>query len=516
MLLTKSKMATLVGITAAFCFAIPLLTGDEQSEPTELTAGQKASEQAATVSTAQPTAQPSRTVPTAASAQASGKIRVGPNVQVSKALSDHIHWEVILAEGVGRGGDLFAASMAFLPSEVQATPKSESAAVVVYASRDGGKTWAPVLDSNREFMPGLGQSFLWRFFQDPALACGPTGEVYFACNELSSYKLKMDAGGGRWIDVPQRKQWLRIARSGDGGRSWEQALNSSDFGQGFGERPFLAVDRTDGKYRGRVYCTTDSGLFVSNDGKSFRKVRPFERKPFGNPVVLGDGTLAFGVGESPMRSYGHRAEGKQGFLGLRTSSDGGNTFSPERLVATSRAPDAPWLNTSIPVVTAADPMRPTGLYLVWQDKLPSGRAGIRFAASTDKGLTFSQPVLLSEQSEEGGYDAFVPSIAVYGAGTLAVTWYDTRAVERGQEGWDVRLRASPDGGKTWVPSVRITEQTTRRGKKTRTRADGVGHTAGLLADANGGFHCLWVDGRTGVAQVWTATVRSDAGRNSRP
>ena len=201
MLLTKPKMATAVGMTALACFAIPLLTGDERSERTELKAGQKASEQAARVSTAQPTAESSRTAPAVALAQASGRIRVGPNVQVSKALSDLIHFEVILAEGVGHGGDLFAASMVFSPSEVEAAPKSESAAVVVYASRDGGKTWVPVLDSKREFMPGTGQSFLRRFFQDPALVCGPNGEVYFACNEISSYKSKVDAGEGRSMEV---------------------------------------------------------------------------------------------------------------------------------------------------------------------------------------------------------------------------------------------------------------------------------------------------------------------------
>jgi hypothetical protein len=29
---------------------------------------------------------------------------------------------------------------------------------------------------------------------------------------------------------------------------------------------------------------------------------------------------------------------------------------------------------------------------------------------------------------------------------------------------------------------------------------------GLIADANGVFHSLWIDNRTGIRQVWTATV----------
>jgi hypothetical protein len=33
-----------------------------------------------------------------------------------------------------------------------------------------------------------------------------------------------------------------------------------------------------------------------------------------------------------------------------------------------------------------------------------------------------------------------------------------------------------------------------------------GDTAGLAADAAGAFRAVWVDNRTGVPQVWTASV----------
>jgi hypothetical protein len=33
-----------------------------------------------------------------------------------------------------------------------------------------------------------------------------------------------------------------------------------------------------------------------------------------------------------------------------------------------------------------------------------------------------------------------------------------------------------------------------------------GHSAGLAADANGVFHALWIDNRTGRAQMWTAPI----------
>jgi hypothetical protein len=97
-------------------------------------------------------------------------------------------------------------------------------------------------------------------------------------------------------------------------------------------------------------------------------------------------------------------------------------------------------------------------------------------------------------------------VAINKDGVLAVTWYDTRGLSPGQTGWDVRLRASRDGGETWGPSVRVTEVSTQTSRKTRKTLGGVGHTAGLAADAGGVFHCLWVDGRSGVGQVWTAAV----------
>jgi len=43
-------------------------------------------------------------------------------------------------------------------------------------------------------------------------------------------------------------------------------------------------------------------------------------------------------------------------------------------------------------------------------------------------------------------------------------------------------------------------------RKKLGRRVGPGDTAGLAAAADGTFHPLWVDYRTGTPQVWTATV----------
>ena len=67
--------------------------------------------------------------------------------------------------------------------------------------------------------------------------------------------------------------------------------------------------------------------------------------------------------------------------------------------------------------------------------------------------------------------------------------------------WNPLLRASLDGGSTWLPSVRVTDEASSAAEDTW-----VGDTTGLAADIAGVFHPLWIDNRTGVTQVFTAAV----------
>jgi hypothetical protein len=115
-------------------------------------------------------------------------------------------------------------------------------------------------------------------------------------------------------------------------------------------------------------------------------------------------------------------------------------------------------------------------------------------------------VNLSEQPEaedpSRDYIAYIPAVAVNGAGIVAVTWYDRRGLPAGarMRGWNVRMRVSLDGGATWPPSVQVNSEPST-GELTGW------HTAGLCADADGAFPPVRIDDRTGKAQLWMATVR---------
>jgi hypothetical protein len=150
------------------------------------------------------------------------------------------------------------------------------------------------------------------------------------------------------------------------------------------------------------------------------------------------------------------------------------------------------------------------VYAVWTDRVAEGRGEprIQFSYSKDKGRSWTEPQVLSEQAPAGeqDYASYLPAIAVNKDGVVAVSWYDRRGLPKGKHrefppGWNVRLRASLDGGMTWQPSVRVNEKT---GK---APYDQVRDTAGLAADAEGNFHPAWIDDRTGKRQMWTAAVK---------
>jgi len=214
-------------------------------------------------------------------AAAAAQISVGPNVQVSKTLAADSHFELLANADPKDPSHLIACSSIYPPASRSST--------VVYASFDGGKTWAPTLGPTK--LEGSG---------DPVCTYGPNGEAYYVA-------LKSTAGKGHtWI-------W----RSPDGGRTWGDGvpLLSTD-------REFVIADNTSSKYRGSVYINgtgsvhgispigpgmdrdwiTDLTVLYSRDGVHFGASKRGEVGNryvlgMGNSVVLTDGSLVFTFGE---------------------------------------------------------------------------------------------------------------------------------------------------------------------------------------------------------------------------
>lgn len=418
-----------------------------------------------------------------------GAITVGRNVHVSPALAHAPHYGCTIVADPTDARRLFAASMH--------VPAPNESGVVGYYSHDGGATWR--LGAER-----VGQGAMTRL-GDEALAFAPDGGLYLAHMRGTP-------------DADKARASTDFAYSGDGGKTWEERGTL----RGKVDRPQIAVDGTGGPFRGRLYCNANDNrplFYASGDGG--RTLEPAAVLPAprlitvapSNPVILPDGTVVVAYRQGGGNALAPPA------IPVWRSSDGGKTFTAAAPVPTAwrhgRARSNSGLWTTYPLL-AADPGSPEfagRLYCAWADGPTSDERYVLFSKSADGGRTWSVPVCLSEQplgtDRAADWQAEIPAVAVNRAGVVAVSWYDRRGLPKATRrlggaitsaGYNVRLRASADGGDTWLPSVQVNE------------APGRGHLlevrdwAGLAADAAGRFHPAWISDATGAQQVWTATV----------
>src|SRR6185312_277153 len=179
----------------------------------------------------------------------------------------------------------------------------------------------------------------------------------------------------------------------------------------------------------------------------------------------------------------------------------------------------------------------------WSD-FRTGRLEVMLSYSGDKGKTWSREMVISDDKPAkdpliNGPDNVTPVVAVNKDGVVAVAWYDRRDFTDNIS-WNIRMRASLDGGETWTPSVKVTDKPSifggnetwsaqagggggGGGRGGRISDDDAmvqlagrlsyanftfapGHNGAFAADAAGGFHPAWIDYRNGTAQLYTATV----------
>ena len=102
------------------------------------------------------------------------------------------------------------------------------------------------------------------------------------------------------------------------------------------------------------------------------------------------------------------------------------------------------------------------------------------------------------------------AVTVNRTGNLLVAWIDSRRGEG--DCWDVYAAASSDGGSTFLPARRLTEETTclrapgnRNGGAAARRRWG-GDYIGVDAAPDGDFYVAWSDSRTGVYQIYARRI----------
>ena len=471
-----------------------------------------------------------------AGAQPSARIAIGRNVQVSKDRPNTFHYELLAAADPENPDRLIACGEAADAALTRMTN-------VVYVSRDGGATWKQTLDMDEDL----------QHTGDPACGFGTGGAAY-----------ALGLGSGTQEPTTLGSRTL-VARSMDGGLTWSKPVPFP-----YVDREYLTVDRTNGKYAGRVYVngtgsfrsldtTRSNALMVfrsvdggqTNAGTAVREATlPRWVLGMGNGVVMSDGTVAFlyGVAKSVLLPYGPFAPPTNSQahpvsdIWLATSRDGG-----ESLDAPTKVSD--WYGDfarpgALPSL-AVDPGSPSfkdRLYAVWTDRQEGryrpGRSRVMLSYSADHGRTWSPGRYVDDSrasaSNSAAPDVDHPAIAVNKDGVVLVAWYDRRE-HTDNLSWDIRAAASLDGGETWTPSVKVSEAPNTFGGKEAWPAQALrhdvpggpngvqilvglgangfffdmGHTSGLAVDARGVFHPVWADNRTGISQMWTAPVTVD-------
>jgi hypothetical protein len=163
------------------------------------------------------------------------------------------------------------------------------------------------------------------------------------------------------------------------------------------------------------------------------------------------------------------------------------------------------------------------LYAAWADTA-TPRSRIFVASSSDGSATWTAPRAINEGADAAGApaarDDYGPTVAVNRDGIVGVTW---RRRVRNDEDADVWFAFSSDGGASWSEPRRVSSpggpvagglmRATLGPKDDGTSPESRpakyykgGDTFGLAAGADGVFHALWADQRSGIGQVYSAAI----------
>lgn len=445
------------------------------------------------------------------------RILVGPGVLVSSE-SEYPHVEMVIAAHPSDPRKLVAGSMIL----------GGNSGTIIYSSTDGGATWMPHYPAGRLTSEA-----------DPLVLYTPRGTALFVDLPLTQR-------------TPEGKQYLPLAfyRSEDGGQVWQRPILLGDTTQGH-DHPWITADPRSG----RIYISTLYGMpstlghFRSDDdGRTFTGPKEMIRSASDDigygPVglaVLSNGALVHLFMESPIAqpdgTYGHKGW-------VMISRDGGETFGKPLAVATGSYPPKSleqehggrvqtfW---QMAVDPSAGPYRDR-LYAAWTD-YGTGLPQVMLTWSADRGETWSEPRPVGGPLPAGAY-SYQHAMTVNKEGVLGVSWLDTRN-HPGSDRYDAYFSASLDGGETWLPPARLSSETSDPLGTGNLRPSGTvwhdrqesirlsflsplnqfphgGHYVGLAADADGAFHPLWPDARTGTFQAWTTKVRVEHGPAAPP
>ncbi len=221
--------------------------------------------------------------------------------------------------------------------------------------------------------------------------------------------------------------WLGYYRSQDGGRTFQSSLLPGYPGD---TSPYAARSQI------RTASAGDAVLAWDGDGRLFAGSESSDG-PAGSKKTFGDVFVATyeNAGGSQAQTADDGKEYKRSVIVDRGSSGPGK-FNDKTAIAADRS---------------SNPRTRGNVYFAYSRFVGSGGSNIYFSRSTDHGVSYSHPALLTTRDN----DVQFPDIAVNGDGTVTVTWI--ASVNVGGKAVDaVRYAVSRNGGATFGPARTLT------------------------------------------------------------
>ena len=385
----------------------------------------------------------------------------------------------------------------------------------VQRSNDGGNTWGPILTMSSSAAAG--------FVQGSRAITGPNGQVYVTWYEI---------GQGTAYDR------MRIRRSTDGGATFagevEVCKMYANFGTGAPgfnrmmgiQFPSIAVDRTGGPHRGRIYVTWNESVNWYDDalggGGNKSEVEPnsltsnataftpgqilrgnigatSDADFFSFAATQGTNYIFWADSLTTGLQYTMRVICSDGATSLALSGADISTAGANALIDWTCPASGTYYLRLASNGTTGNYRVETGIDLPSAGEHARDHRDIMVARSDDGSVWTSAT---RANDDPAYYDDWLPEVAVGSDGMPYVAWYDWRnAAANCGASSNVYVTRSADGGITWAPSVPVTSVATTWSAVATNIAPNQGDYIALRSDGRS-MMPAWADGRSGNPDVW--------------